>query len=138
MQETGHKQFCQWHYCCSHDPRLADQYDVFEEFVLDLLQRNLCTVWTHYRTAYLWAAVTGTEPPAHEPTPCGNRGCGLAPVEVPEDFTPATAAAQVRRLLLLTGLDRAEAVLLQHGDGFTPPPSRSLNAPREEDANADW
>lgn len=104
IQESGGKQFCQWHYCCSHEPRLADDYEAFEEFCLDLLIRNHCTVWTHYRVSFLWAAITGTEPPISEPTACGQRGCRFAVVEVPDDFEPRAAGEQVRRLLVKAGL----------------------------------
>lgn len=89
---------CSWHYNLLTNPRLAEEFEEFERWVLMLVEVPYCSVWTHDPVEALWAAVHGERPLPPFPQPCRLLSCPHA--VPPEEILSAREAFRDVRALL--------------------------------------
>lgn len=51
--------YCHWHVMCLEAPGLADDFDMFDKWRQDLLDRHVCTQYSHHPAPYVWRAMQG-------------------------------------------------------------------------------
>jgi len=127
VQNQFGRQCCDWHDSVN-DHRVENTRDAFEGWLTYWLNRKACGIWTHYLPEYLWACVSGIEPPHVEPIPCRREVCPYRPELEPAAFRGVPASlAQARQRMR----DAEPVAVLLTDRGVIPLPLKT-------DDNAGW
>lgn len=128
MMQHPAKQLCQWHYCVYYHAT-ANTLEAFKGWVTYWWERRYCSLWCHYTIEYLWACVSGIEPPPQDPFACQQAGCDLRPDPPSAKVSPIRPATGVPGITYRTGAT----------DGPAPLAALVVGQPEEEDdPNAGW
>jgi len=93
----GGRQFCSWHHAVAlmGSPRVADHFESYEAYVIDLEDRQACAMETHYPVSITFAWVCG-EPLNATPKACASETCAIRLAQEAESPLPPTGALHGR------------------------------------------